>query len=640
MAKQKRGTLTLAYGPMFSGKTSWLIDEYGDGEGVLAFKPDIDKRYTIRPVLRSHDNNEVPAVLLSLQDLSVLFNEAMRAAQKKDLKKILIDEINFFSDEIIPIIDQVLDKGVSVSVSGLLTDSDRQDFGPTRKLMMIADKATEFHARCDAQGCTEPAVHTYAKKKKETQVVVGASDMYGAVCSSHYEDLSVEKREDKLDLLKLAQYKVYPGYIDWLSEMKLPYIRQNRKITAASQPHIEIGGDSMRVGKTTALTVLRDTLKRHGLTLHASLEDWQHNPYVADSYGDSSETLLKSQEWFSKRKYAQLKNIDPAKTHIQDVHPEMDFCYALCNAVMGRMSLKQFEEYVAHFYALSWQEIPAPDLLIYLTISDDVLLDRAKKSAREFETIDETYFLVMKVVNRKWLEGAKKRYQVMEINTDNFDFSKELVHQEKLAQMVVDRLRADGWELELSPQPQWNRLVGGTWEEVLSKQIVILSGLPGSGKSYWAHKLRKELGYSYLSSDVVRLTKVFQKQSKFLDKDTDYLASREMVYSMLHSLILKRAKSGKRVVVDATYLGPQREELITLLREQGLLDKSIMIVVKSSEEAVIARVSQKGKLPNGTKYQDGWRRAYDWFVERLSSGEIQYPDESQEGIRVVEMWNN
>ena len=467
--KQRRpGILTLAYGPMFSGKTSWLIETYGDGKGKLAFKPDIDKRYTAKPVLRSHDEQEVPAVLLSLTDLSTLYNDVMHGAAKRHLTKVLIDEINFFPDSIITMIEKILDLGVDVAAAGLLTDSDRGDFGPTRKLMALAVETREFFARCDRVGCEQPALYTYAKKKKETQVVVGAADMYGAACALHYDELSAKKQTGAVNFSKLTDYKIYPGYIDWLSDMEMPYIRRNRETSPGTQPHIEVGGDSLRVGKTTALTVLKETLKRHGFTLHATLEDWQHNPYVAASYGDSPEIILKSQQWFAKRKFEQLSAVDPAKSHIQDVHPEMDFCYALCNAVMGRLSLRQFEEYVASYYGLSWQDIPAPDLLVYLTTSDDVLLNRAKKSAREFETIDETYFLVMKIVNRKWLEGAKRRYHVLEVDTDDFDFSSDRKAQEKLASMVVDRLRTDGWHITIKQPPKWNGLAGGNWGENFS----------------------------------------------------------------------------------------------------------------------------------------------------------------------------
>ncbi len=100
----RRGTLTVGHGPMFSGKTSWLIREYGDGTGAIAFKPDIDKRYTARAVLSSHNHKESPAIMLSLSELSVIVNEAVRAKKKGGLTKILIDESNFFPDTIIDIV--------------------------------------------------------------------------------------------------------------------------------------------------------------------------------------------------------------------------------------------------------------------------------------------------------------------------------------------------------------------------------------------------------------------------------------------------------------------------------------------------------------------------------------------------------
>ena len=177
-----------------------------------------------------------------------------------------------------------------------------------------------------------------------------------------------------------------------------------------------------------------------------SLEDWQHNPYLTKSYRDPSKGLLQSQKWFVKRKHDQILAGDQRKIMIQDVHPEMDFAYAFTNALMDRLSVKQFNNYLKFYQSLKWPKVAAPDLLIYLTASDEVLISRARKSARKFEKVQSKYFLLMKAVNRVWVLGADY-IKVLMIDTDRFDFSKNGQVKKALIERVVKVLRKQGWQL-------------------------------------------------------------------------------------------------------------------------------------------------------------------------------------------------
>jgi deoxyadenosine/deoxycytidine kinase len=235
--------------------------------------------------------------------------------------------------------------------------------------------------------------------------------------------------------------------------LRLPYLRRPLNFSPDRYPRIEVGADTMRVGKTTAVEVLAEELKKRGLPAMASFEDWRHNPYLKKSYKDSSLALLQSQKWFVQRKYHQLRlgaekpDRLSGKIFIQDVHPEMDFCYALTNLILGRMKLKHFQRYVDCFYSLDWAHLPAADVLVYLTASDSVVLKRAHASLRPFETIDDNYFLVMKRVNQAWLAGTKYLLDVvvLPINTDNFNFVKNKRAKQKLAKKVLKKLAELGW---------------------------------------------------------------------------------------------------------------------------------------------------------------------------------------------------
>lgn len=436
---------------MWSDKTTWLIEKYRQGHKVLAFKPNIDDRYTGRPVLKSHNGAEVRALLVNKDRPKELLELAEKVA---GLERIVIDETNFFHESLVRIIERFIKKGIDVYAAGLLLDSDRKEFGPTKKLTRFADEVIEGRARCDfrfANGyCTNPAKFTFAKRKKESQLVVGAVDLYGAACAEHYHLLHVTetKNEDWLRRLRLPKKIVLdPATKSFLQSLRLPYLRRPLNFSADRYPRIEVGADTMRVGKTTAVEVLAEELKKRKLPAMASLEDWRHNPHLKKSYKDSSLALLNSQKWFIERKFDQLRLGAKNKIFIQDVHPEMDFCYALTNLILGRMKLKHFQKYADYFYSLDWAHLPAADVLVYLTASDAVVIKRAHASLRPFETIDDNYFLVMKRVNQAWLAGTKYLLDVvvLPINTDNFNFVKNKGAKQKLAKKVLQKLAELGW---------------------------------------------------------------------------------------------------------------------------------------------------------------------------------------------------
>lgn len=436
---------------MWSDKTTWLIEKYRHGRRVIAFKPNIDNRYTTKAVLKSHNGGEAKAILVNKDKPKELLVLAEKIA---NLERVIIDETNFFNTSLISVIEKFVKKGIDVFTAGLLLDSDNREFGPTKQLTKLADEVIEGRARCDyrfANGvCTRPAKYTYAKKKKESQLVVGAADLYGAACEEHYHLLHVTDKEN-LDWLKRLRLpkgvKLTDELKAYLKTIDLPYFRRSLKFSADRWPRIEVGADTMRVGKTTAVEVLGKELKRRGFPVMVSLEDWQNNPFLKKSYKDSSLALLQSQKWFIKRKFEQVEKGAKGAMWIQDVHPEMDWCYALTNAILGRMKLKHFKEYVEYFNRFDWGHVPAADVLVYLTASEDVIIKRANLSRREFEQVDNNYFVTMKRVNQAWLAGTKYTLDVvvLPINTDKFNFAKVAKAKQQLANKVLNKLAELGW---------------------------------------------------------------------------------------------------------------------------------------------------------------------------------------------------
>ena len=191
--RRKKGKLVVRHGPMWSDKTTWLIKEYRQVKKTLAFKPSIDVRYTKKAVLKSHNGGEVKAIMISNKKPADLLKHLEKF---EEVNRVLIDETNFFSAELVKVIRKLVARGIDVFAAGLLLDSERKDFGSTKQLLEMADEVVEGFARCDyrfdnGNVCQQPAKYTYAKAKKEKQLIVGTSDLYGVACEEHYQELHI-----------------------------------------------------------------------------------------------------------------------------------------------------------------------------------------------------------------------------------------------------------------------------------------------------------------------------------------------------------------------------------------------------------------------------------------------------------------
>ncbi len=107
--------------------------------------------------------------------------------------------------------------------------------------------------------------------------------------------------------------------------------------------------------------------------------------------------------------------------------------------------------------------------------------------------------------------------------------------------------------------------------------IILVSGLPGSGKSYFAEKLAARLEAEYLNSDQVRLTMKALGKYSFQDKLRVY---HEMANQTTGLLTEK-----KTVVVDATFYRQRTCDLFFKLAMEKSIPIRIIEVI--ADEALI-----------------------------------------------------
>lgn len=174
----KIGSIEVICGPMFAGKTEELIRrikrlEYAK-KNILIFKPCIDNRYDINNLV-SHNMSKTPCI--SINKSNDIFDYL-----SENIDAIIIDEAQFFDDEIIDIIDYLADQGIRVIIAGLDRDFKGKPFGPMPYILAIAEKVDKLSAICMVSGLeatrTQRLINGVEASEDDPIVLVGTSEKY------------------------------------------------------------------------------------------------------------------------------------------------------------------------------------------------------------------------------------------------------------------------------------------------------------------------------------------------------------------------------------------------------------------------------------------------------------------------------
>jgi deoxyadenosine/deoxycytidine kinase len=182
------------------------------------------------------------------------------------------------------------------------------------------------------------------------------------------------------------------------------------------------------VGKTTLATILSERLYAH------RLHDPTDNPFLDSFYKDARGAAFQTQFYFLIERYKRLRELDLADTAnrviISDYTLEKDKIFAYLN--LSDAELRVYDEY----YKLFMDEVPIPDLVIYLQAKLETLKKRiARRKTPAERRISDSY-----------LEEVAKAYEhfffqyqsssVLVIDTSEIDF----VDRNQDLQQLLDRL--------------------------------------------------------------------------------------------------------------------------------------------------------------------------------------------------------
>lgn len=187
------GYLELIIGPMFSGKTSELLNIYKQCSfcniPVSIINHSIDKRYH-ETMISSHDKIMVECMAASnLTSLwTDLNNEHNKLLRESDI--ILINEGQFFPDLYAIVVD-MLNNNKKVYICGLDGDFERNKFGTILDLIPLCDTVRKLKSLCSSCKDGTPGIFTIRLTDEKDQTVVG-NDNYIPVCRKCYNSKAIK----------------------------------------------------------------------------------------------------------------------------------------------------------------------------------------------------------------------------------------------------------------------------------------------------------------------------------------------------------------------------------------------------------------------------------------------------------------
>ena len=197
----------------------------------------------------------------------------------------------------------------------------------------------------------------------------------------------------------------------------------------------------IRVGKTTLSKVIAERLRAQ------LVHEAEENPFLGAFYDAEPGAAFQAQFAFLIQRYEQLRALDVGpnsrKTIVVDYIFEKDKIFACLN-----LSDAELEVY-NRYYNMFRQQIPTPDLVIYLQASPEVLKKRLRKKNAPGE----------RAINEDYVEEVAKAYEhfffhytasdLLVVNTTDIDFVERSEDLQQLLRKVSEPIKGTQYFLPL-----------------------------------------------------------------------------------------------------------------------------------------------------------------------------------------------
>ena len=178
--------LTLIYGPMFSGKTTKLIELYNNcvtnyGQGkCIAFNYKLDTRYGMNQII-THDGKKIDCI--SIIDIDDFITNELTRPLILNAQYIFINEAQFFTniDKTVLHLHKILKK--DVILCGIDLDYKRNKFGCMMNLLSSATNILKLTGTCKL--CAGASEFSHRTVPNTLQILIGYSQ-YIPLCEKCY----------------------------------------------------------------------------------------------------------------------------------------------------------------------------------------------------------------------------------------------------------------------------------------------------------------------------------------------------------------------------------------------------------------------------------------------------------------------
>ena len=198
------------------------------------------------------------------------------------------------------------------------------------------------------------------------------------------------------------------------------------------------------VGKTTLARLLQPAFDSALL-----LEVFEENPFLSDFYADLERYAFQTQMFFLLSRYQQQRHavqelMAGGQNLISDYTFEKD-------ALFARINLKgdELEMYYRVHKALA-EKIPAPDVIVYLRASPEVLMQRISLRDRSYErNMERGYIEQLHAAYEDFFGDGQRGSAVLPIDTDQLDYVRNPEHLKVVENRVRQALRLVPFQPEL-----------------------------------------------------------------------------------------------------------------------------------------------------------------------------------------------
>ena len=193
------------------------------------------------------------------------------------------------------------------------------------------------------------------------------------------------------------------------------------------------------IGKTTLANILNEYF---GYTqLREIVED---NPFLSDFYKDIKEHALQTEAFFLFNRVKQLEDtendlLSKGKGVVSDYHIIKNLIFA--GLTLDKMQFHRYKQVYNTFV----NDLPQPDIIVYLNSETDVLMKRIAMRDRSFERqMDRNYIEELRTEYKYYFNPLSIKHNFMgkepiiiKIDNSNLDF----LNNDKDRQFIIDKVK-------------------------------------------------------------------------------------------------------------------------------------------------------------------------------------------------------